>query len=141
MVKITKIISRYKGEKGALMNILSDIQKSKGFLSEETLKELSKEMNIPLAKLYSAATFYSFLPVEKQEKHVIRICNSPSCYLNGSEDIKKEIETMIKGKDNIHFEKTSCIGCCNEAPAMMVNNKVYTKLTKEKVKSIIESLK
>lgn len=141
MVKVKKIVSKYKDQKGSLMNILSEVQKRYGFLSEEVLKELSKEMNIPLAKLYSVATFYSFLPVEKQGKHVIRICNSPSCYLNGSEDMKKEIETAIKNKSDIHLEKTSCIGCCNEAPAMMVNNKVYTKLTKEKIKSIIERLK
>lgn len=139
--KIKGIVSKYKDKKSSLMNILSDIQKEYGFLSEDLLKELSKEIKMPLAMIYSCASFYSFLVTEKKGKHVIRVCNSPSCHINGSLNILTEVERLAKGNSNLCVEKTSCIGCCDEAPAMMIDDKVYTKLTKEKVKEIVETIK
>jgi len=142
MVKqIRKIVASYKDQKSALMNILSDIQKYYGFLSEELLRELSKETKIPLAKIYSAVSFYSFLFLEKKRKYIIRVCNSPSCYVNGSENIIKEIKKVIKKNKKFSLEKASCIGCCNKAPAMRINDKIYTSLTKEKIKTILKRLK
>lgn len=131
-----------------LLPLLRQIQKKEGYVSEDSMKKLSKKTGLPIVKIYAAATFYSMIHTKKQGKCVIEICNSPSCYLNGSLDIIKVLEKELKiksgqttkdGKFSLHI--CSCIGCCDKAPAMRINGKVYGNLTKEKIKSIIKKCK
>lgn len=131
-----------------LINELRKIQKKEGCISEKSIRELNKKTGVPLSVLYGVATFYAKLNTEKQGKYVIEICNSPSCYVNGSLNLIKFLtrklgiksgDTSKNKKFSLHI--CSCIGCCDEAPAMLINGKPYTKLTKEKVESILKKLK
>jgi len=131
-----------------LLNELRKIQKKHGYISEKSLRELNKKTGIPLSKLYGTATFYAKLYTKPQGKYVIEICNSPSCYLNNSIDVIKYLEKKLKIKSgqttkdklfSLHI--CSCIGCCNEPPAMLINNKPYTNLTKEKIDIILKKCK
>ncbi|MCK5449649.1 NAD(P)H-dependent oxidoreductase subunit E [Candidatus Pacearchaeota archaeon] len=131
-----------------LLNILHEVQDKEGYLSEKSLKKISVEYNIPMSKLYSVATFYTMLRTKKQGKYVIELCGSPSCVLNKSREIEKFLERELKieigetSKDDLFsVYKTSCIGCCDEAPAMLVNGEPYTKLTVKRVKEILEELR
>lgn len=148
MKNLDSLILKYKKGECKLITLLEEIVKLNGSLSFESLNYLSKNLKIPLAKLYTPASFYSFLPTTKKGKYIIRICNNLSCCLNGSENIiellKKELrinlgETTKDGKFSL--ELTSCLGCCDSAPAMMINNKVYVKLDKNKVHEILRELK
>lgn len=131
-----------------LLPILREAQKKHGYLSEDVLKKISKKTKIPVSRLYGVATFYTMLRTEKQGKCIIEICGSPSCYLNNGLNIERFLEKELRieigettknGKFSLY--KTSCIGCCDKAPAMLVNGKVYGDLTKEKVKEILEKWK
>ena len=131
-----------------LLNILRETQDREGYLSEKSLKKISVEYNIPISKLYSVATFYTMLRTKKQGKYVIELCGSPSCVLNKSREIERFLEKELKieigemSKDGLFsIYKTSCIGCCDEAPAMLVNGEPYTKLTVEGVKEILGELR
>ncbi|MBW2991880.1 NAD(P)H-dependent oxidoreductase subunit E [Candidatus Woesearchaeota archaeon] len=128
-----------------ILNLLRKAQKKSGYLSEEILKKISKKTKIPISRLYGVATFYTMLRTSKQGKHIIEICGSPSCYVNGGIDLEnfleKELgieigETTKDGKISLY--KTSCIGCCDKAPAMLLDGKAVVNLTKEKVKEIIK---
>ena len=82
------------------------------------------------------------LSIKKQGKNIIRICNSPSCYVNDSLNLIKEVEKILGIKSGESTKKyslhiTSCIGCCDKAPAMMINDKVYDNLTKEKIRKLL----
>ena len=128
-----------------VLNILREAQKKNGYLSEETLKKISKNTKIPISRLYGVATFYTMLRTSEQGKHMIEICGSPSCYVNGELDLEKFLEKELKieigqtTKDGkISFYKTSCIGCCDKAPAMLLDGKAIVNLTKEKLKEIIK---
>ena len=123
-------------------------QRKKGWVSEAALKRISKETKTPISRVFAAASFYAHINLEKQGKNIIEICNSPSCYLNGSLDLIKLIEKELKiksgqtskdGRFSLHI--CSCIGCCDKAPAMMINKKVYSNLTREKAKEIFRKLK
>lgn len=131
-----------------LLTELKKIQKRKGYISEEDMKKLSKKTKIPISRIYGAATFYSRLHTEKQGKYVIEVCNSPSCYLNGSLNIIKFLERKLKIKSGQTAKNKkfsiyicSCIGCCDQAPAMKINKKIYGNLTKEKIGEILKQCK
>lgn len=129
-----------------LINILNQIQDKEGFLSHDNIKYISEKIKIPESKIYEMASFYSFFTFEKKGKHAIYICNSPSCFLNNSVNLIDEIKKntgLLPGKYNkdFSFNITQCIGCCNEAPAMLIDNDVYTNLNKKKIKEILAKIK
>lgn len=134
-------------EKKPRVNILvflEEIQRKYGCLPENKIRELSKKIKVPVIDIYSAATFYSMLSVKKKGRKVVRICNSPSCYLNGSLNVLEEIKKLLcvevggSTKDgDFTLELTSCIGCCDKAPAIMINDELIGNVTKEKLRKLL----
>ena len=131
-----------------LLNILREAQDKHGYLSEEALKEISVKHNVPIARLYATASFYTMLKLEPQGKHTIEVCTGPSCILNNGQEVESSIEkelgirpgnTTKDGKCS--YYKTSCIGFCNEAPAMLLDQKPETRLTEKKISSIIRRIR
>ena len=131
-----------------LLNILRDEQEEHGYLSEHVLKQVSLEQDVPLAKLYGVARFYTMLRTEPAGENIIEICMSTSCFLNGSKTLKECLEAKLaldtgatSHAGMISLSRVPCIGCCNEAPAMLVNGEPYTKLTEERIEDILEELR
>jgi len=131
-----------------LLPMLQTIQAKFGCISEANAHYLSKKTGIPFSQIYGVITFYEMLYTEPKGKYIIRICNSPSCYLNGSLNLIRFLALLLKIKSGettknkkFSLEIVSCIGCCDKAPAMIINNKVYDNLTEKKIREIISSLK
>jgi len=136
-----------KGQ-GDLLALLEAAQDKFGYLSGECLTEIAETLGLSVGDVYGVATFYSFLSTKPQGRNVIRICKCLPCFLKGShsiiESVEREIgikpgETTADGK--FSFELTNCIGACDKAPAMMINNDVYVDLTPSKVSQILRSCK
>ena len=128
-----------------ILGALREMQREYGYLPEDRIRELSKEVGVPVIEIYSAATFYSMLSIKKKGRNIVRICNGPSCYLNGSLNVLEEAkrllgidvgETTKNGKFSL--ELTSCIGCCDKAPAIMINDELIVGVTKEKLKDLLK---
>ena len=136
-----------KGQEGLLM-LLTEAQSKFGYLTGELLIEVAKSLALSISEVYGVATFYSFLSTKPQGRNVIRICKSLPCILKNSqtiiESVAREIgikpgETTPDGK--FSFQLTNCIGACDEAPTMMVNNDVHVALTPSKISQILRSCK
>ena len=131
-----------------LMNILHEVQEKHGYISEHMLKQISVEQDIPIARLYGVVKFYTMFHTEPQGKYVIEICGSPSCVLSNGVRLEKLLEREIgagigeTSKDGLFsLYKVSCIGCCDEAPAMLINGEPHTKMTVERVKLLLKKLR
>jgi len=135
-------------EQEDLLVLLEKAQAKYGYLPEETMAELAKRLALSISDVYGVATFYSFLSTKPQGRNVIRICKSMPCYLKHCQTIintvAKEIgikpgETTADGR--FSFQLTNCIGACDKAPAMMINNDVYGNLTPRKISRILKTYK
>ena len=131
-----------------LMNILHEVQEQHGYISEHMLKQIAEEQGIPIARLYGVVKFYTMFHTEPQGKYVIEICGSPSCVLNNGVRLEKFLENEIgamigeTSKDGMFsLYKTSCIGCCDEAPAMLINGEPHTKMTVERLTLLLQKIK
>lgn len=131
-----------------LLNILHKEQDKKGYISVEALKRISSEYNIPISRVYGTVKFYTMFRTEPHGKYIIELCGSPTCVLHKSREIEKFLEKELKIKigettkdKKFSVHKTSCIGCCDGPPAMLLNGKPITKLTLEKVKKLLKELK
>jgi NADH-quinone oxidoreductase subunit E len=136
-----------KGQEELLV-LLQKTQNELGYLSEESMAELAKSLDLSISDVYGVATFYSFLSAKPLGRNIIRICKSIPCYLKNCQiiidTVEKEIgikpgETTPDGK--FSFQLTNCIGACDKAPAMMINNDVYVNLTPSKISQILKAYK
>lgn len=145
---IKKILESYNRQREALLPCLHFIQERHGHLSEEMALFLAGGLDLPPAEVYSVASFYSMFGFEKEARYVIRVCVSLPCYLKGSNKILKVLQQELKIKPGratpgkkFAIEEVSCLGCCDKAPAMLINETTYEKLTPQRVRQIIRSYK
>jgi NADH-quinone oxidoreductase subunit E len=131
-----------------LLVTLKQAQTRFGHLPPEYLNELADSVKLPVNYIYGVASFYSFLATRPRGRNVIRICRSLPCYLKKSQIIIETLEKEIgigPGKTTpdgrFSFELTNCIGLCDRAPAMLINNDPHVDLTPEKIKRILQDYK
>lgn len=143
-----RIIHRYPKEKRYTLAMLQDIQRENGFISQEAMEYISKYLNLPMSHIYNIATFYKALSLRPKGKHIIRICNGTACHIRGADSIKEELFNMLgirpgeTSKDGLFsLEVVNCLGACALAPVIVIDNKYYGKLTKEKLKAVVAQYK
>jgi len=132
--------------RAGLLPALKDRVGKDGSLNRESMSGLAGQCRLPLNEVFGVASFYAFLPVSPAGKNVIRVCRCLPCHLKDAQavigSIKKELgiapgETSKDGK--FSFELVGCIGACDQAPAMMINDKLYGNLTPPGIAEILKS--
>ncbi|MEI6080788.1 MAG: NADH-quinone oxidoreductase subunit NuoE [bacterium] len=136
-------------KKGQLIKRLQDVQNSDGYVSQSSIKSISKELGVSESHIYGVATFYAQFRLRPLGKHTVKICRGTACHVAGSLDLVQAIKDILKLKEdedttsdrNFTIEEVACLGCCSLAPALMVDKKVYGKVTKEKLEQILDEYK
>ncbi|MDR1604760.1 MAG: NADH-quinone oxidoreductase subunit NuoE [Gracilibacteraceae bacterium] len=135
-----------KEKRKKLLEMLQEKQRTAGFISETAMREIAGAAELSVSEVYGVATFYGFLSTRPQGRYTIRICKSLPCYLKGglmiAESVEKELgvkagETTADGK--FSFELVNCIGACDQAPAMLINDRVYGNLSPEKIFELLQN--
>jgi NADH:ubiquinone oxidoreductase subunit E len=144
--KITAKPLPENGKRERLLNILEARQRAEGFLSQQSMAEVAGDLGLPMGEVYGVASFYSFISTKPQGKNVIRICKSLPCHFKDGPVIIESVAQAIGIRPGqttpdgrFSFELTNCIGACDEAPAMLVNDRVYGNLTPGKTAEILKS--
>lgn len=128
--------------------LLKRAQDKFGYVPDEVIADIAQSLNISISEVYGVTTFYSFLSNKPLGRNVIRICQSLPCYLNNSQMIIKSVEDKIGIKPGettpdgqFSFELTNCIGACDKAPAMLINNDVHGSLTPRQIAQLLKEYK
>ncbi len=135
-------------DRNKLLVLLKRAQEEFGYVPREFIAEVAQSLDISISEVFGVATFYSFLSTKPLGRNVIRICKSLPCYLKKSEMIIKSVEDEIGIKPGettpdgkFSFELTNCIGVCDKAPAMMINDEAHVNLTPRKISQILKAYK
>jgi len=133
-------------ERNELLNRIKDEQEKSGYVSEGAMASLAETCGVSLGEVYGVTTFYSFLSTKPLGRHVIRICKSVPCFFQNGETVAVSIEKELSigpgqttSDGRFTFELTNCIGACDQAPAMLVDETVYGDLTPLKIKEILKT--
>lgn len=148
MDQTTELIAELAGKHGRtrenLLPILQGVVEKENYLSDETMIKIARELDLPAAEVFGTASFYSFLEYKKMGKYVIRVCKTITCAMKGKNQILLTIEDMLKigvgettNDKKFSLLQTNCLGWCHKAPAMLINDEVYTELTPERVREIL----
>jgi NADH-quinone oxidoreductase subunit E len=139
--KIQSIIERYANGKSSLIGVMQDISQEYGYLPEEVLQEVAREIEVPISIFYSLATFYSSFRLEPiGKKHV--------CVCVGAAKIVETLERDLQigagetSKDgNYTLETVNCVGACALGPLVTVNGEYHGKMDQKKIARLAKSLR
>jgi NADH:ubiquinone oxidoreductase subunit E len=131
-----------------VLQILHDFQKNnpRNYLSQKDLTMIAKYLNVTHSSIYGVVSYYTLFSLEPRGKHIIRICNSPVCHMAGSRDIFTALRKNLKigfGETTagglFTLESTECLGQCDQAPGMSVDETFYGHLNAKEIISILKS--
>ncbi len=142
--ELAELLTQWKGKDGNLIMILHEIQNHHGYVPRELSLELSRMLDVPLARIYEVITFYNYFKLTPPGKHRIALCMGTACYLRGAAAVLNEVKSILgveegqTTKDGLfHLDVVRCLGCCGLAPVMMIDGKVYGKVKKSEIADIL----
>ncbi len=135
---------RYEQKQAASVEALKIVQRHRGWVSDESLAAIARFLEMTPAELDSVATFYNLIFRRSVGRHVILVCNSVSCWIMGHEEILRHLEDRL----GVRIGETSadglftllpmvCLGACDQAPAMMIDDRLYGHLNPDKIDDIL----
>ena len=144
--EIEQLVRRYGPARESLLPILQQIQLRRGYISDFAQQEIARLLDIHPVEVYSVITFYAFLSTTPKGRNIVRLCRTISCDLAGKDAIVRTIERELgigfgetTRDKKFSLEYINCMGMCDQGPAMLINDEVYTRLTPQRVVEILKS--
>ena len=131
--------------RGRLIQVLHKAQGIFGYLPREVQQYVAKKLFLTEAQVSGVVSFYNYFTTEPKGKYCIDVCLGTACYVKGSEKVLSEIERVLGVKADTHPTEDGlfsvsglrCVGACGLAPVMIINGKVYGKVTPAKAVEIV----
>lgn len=146
--EIEKEMERYPRKQAVCIEALKIVQRHKGWVSDESIRELADFLEMTSDELDSVATFYSKILRRPVGKHVIWICDSVSCWIMGYDRVRDRITELLGTKlgetsadGRFTLLPNVCLGACDHAPVMMIDDDTHLDVKRNKVEAILEPYK
>ena len=149
-MNLQEIISKHKPTQDNLLNILHDLQNNnpENYITTDAMDLVARYLNMTKSSVYGVVDYYSMLSLKPRGKYIIRICISPVCHIKKAGGMISHLEKVLGIKTGettpdklFTLEVAECLGQCQEAPSMMINEKVYNNLTDARINEIIAQYK
>lgn len=142
---IKKEINKYPDKKGILIPVLQDIQAKYGYVPNEAVSLIAKELSIYPIDIYGILTFYAQFHLKPRGQHIIKVCQGTACHVMGGKAILDYIAGLLNvsegetTKDGMFtLERVACLGCCGMAPVVMIDNDFYGGSTIQSVEKLLD---
>jgi len=143
-----RLLTRYPTKQAALLPVLWLAQKEWGWISREAVDAVASLLGLSPAFVWGVVTFYTMYNRAPVGKHLIQVCTSISCHLNGAEEVFAECKRKLGGLKSGETSKdgkytvieVECLAQCDKAPAVMVNDDDYAVVTKDKLDGFLKGL-
>ncbi|MBQ6101662.1 MAG: NAD(P)H-dependent oxidoreductase subunit E [Bacteroidales bacterium] len=145
---IKDVCKSYGNKPGEVINVLHKVQGEYGYLPAEVQELVAKELGIPVSRVYGIVSFYSFFTMTPKGEHPISVCLGTACYVRGAEKVLDELKRQLginvgevtpDGKFSLTCLR--CVGACGLAPVIEVGDKVYGRMTPDRVKDVLAEYK
>lgn len=146
--QIDRVIKREGNNSESLIQILHGTQEILGYLPKEVQLYIAEKLQIPPTRVYGIVSFYNFFTMEKDAEHVVSVCMGTACYVKGSGDLMKKLESELGVKPNritedkkFSYREVRCLGACGMAPVISIDGEVYGRVTPDMIPEIISKYK
>jgi NADH-quinone oxidoreductase subunit E len=145
--QVEELVRRYPRKDAALLPVLHIVQRENGWIPAEAEAWVAATVGVPLLRVREVLSFYTLFRRAPVGRYVIQVCRNLSCFLAGSEEIIRHLEARLGVGDGgttpdgrFTLSLVECLGNCDHAPCLMVNDDDYGPVTKEMVDGILKRL-
>ena len=146
--RIEKEIAKYPVKSAASIEALKIVQDSRRWISDEALEDIAEILEMSSAELENVATFYNLIFRKPVGRHIILVCDSISCWILGSDNILDSLNQKLgiglgetTDDDRFTLLPIPCLGNCDHAPALMIDNDLHHDLNTDQLDNILEQYK
>jgi NADH:ubiquinone oxidoreductase 24 kD subunit len=147
MKSLEGFIDKLQGDKkSALIKVLYEAQHLFGYLPKEVMLFVGAKLGVPASKIYGVVSFYSYFTTEPKGRCQLKLCLGTACFVRGADKIGRALEQHLDLKmgqtsadRKFSLEALRCVGACGLAPVLLVDDKVYGKITENDVSKIISA--
>jgi NADH:ubiquinone oxidoreductase subunit E len=144
-ININQIIDRHGRERSSLIAILQDIQDEFNWVSEDHLRHVATELELPITQVFGVASFYRALSLKPRGKSIIKVCMGTACHVRGAQLITDEMERNLgvgpgETTENMShtLEVVNCVGACGMAPVVLVDDTYHPGVKPHRAKKLIK---
>lgn len=146
--EVEKVLAGYDRKRDNLIPILQDVQEKAGYLSERAVSRIAEYLALSENDVFGVATFYAQFRFHPPGEHHIKVCQGTACHVRGSGLIMEAVTRklgIVSGETTpdrkFSLERVACFGSCALAPVVVVDGKVYGRMTPKKTEKLIEGFK
>jgi len=143
-----KLLSDFSSDRSNLIPILQSVQGKLGYLPRESIERISEHTKVPEAEIYGIATFYAQFRFTPVGKHKFTVCRGTACHVLGSKKLVDELRDIMGIEPGgttedmmFSLETVACFGSCALAPLVVVDRKVYGRMTPQRTRKLVEDLR
>lgn len=148
MISTTPLqLADFRQQPEDLIPILQYVQATRGYISEESVRQIASYLQVSEAHIYGVASFYTQFRFAKPGETLIRVCLGTACHVQCGESLSMAIEAVLgiapgetTPDGRFEFQQVACLGCCAQAPLVEINGKIYGKMTPDKLRRILNKL-
>lgn len=148
LLEADAIMEKYNFEKGALIQVLLDVQEKFHWLPRHVLHWVTARLNVPAREVLTIANFYEAFSLEPRGKHRVQICTGTACHVRGASELRTRLEATLNLKSGetdaeqlFTLETVHCLGCCALSPVVQIDDKYYHDPSRNKLEQLIASFK
>jgi len=141
-------LARYPTKEAVCIDAMKIVQRHRGWVSDESIQDIAELLEMSASDLDGVATFYNLIYRQPVGRHVVMLCNSVSCWIMGYERMRQHLTERL----GIQFGETTpdgrftllpivCLGTCDHAPAMLVDNDLHRDLDSAGIDKALEGYK
>ena len=140
LTTLNTIFARHQQRPGALLPILHDIQEALGYVPDDAVPLIAKELNLSRAEVHGVISYYHYFRQTPPGKHVVRVCCAEACQANGSEALAAHAAGRLQDGDAT-LEPVYCLGLCASGPAIQIDEtQLHAHVTPEKFDALMDGL-
>ena len=143
--KIDKIVAKYQGDAGSLIQVLLEIQSENRWLPKEALDKVSKKLKVPLNRIQHIVTFYKAFSLVPKGRHEVHVCTGTACHVRGAPRVLGAVQDQTGLKPGLtdqelkfSLETVSCVGCCALGPVMVIDEDYHGQMNPAKSEDVLK---
>jgi len=141
----TEIIKQFGAKPEMLVQVLHAFVQRYGFISEDAIRQIALELNLSRADVHGVVSFYHDFRTTEPGRHVVKICQAESCQAMGSRELTAHAEERLgidmhgtSADGQVTLEPVYCLGNCACSPAIMIDEKVFGRVDKDRLDKLIQ---
>jgi NADH:ubiquinone oxidoreductase subunit E len=145
VLTLESILKGRRSQPHQLIEVLHDIQEHYGYIPEEDMRIISRELGVPEIEVYRAANFYNAFSLKPRGRNTITICTGTACHVRGAKFLSNQVSGQLEISSGgttedgqFTLEHVNCLGSCALGPVVVLNGTYYDHTTPSKLRSLID---